>query len=329
MKITYFFRKHNISYHSIENVFSIIQQNLPKEVNYLNYYLPRMSTGIINRLLNCWHSIFKQQEINHITGDIHYIGLFLHKNKTILTIHDIEVLDRNSGLKRLIIKLFWFDLPSMRVKLITTISDYSRNELIKKLHFPERKVVVINNPLSTEFGFQPKPFNQECPLILQIGTKTNKNIPSLIKALSGISCKLVIIGKLNDELLALLSSYKINYENFLNFTLKEMVGLYVKSDIVTLISTCEGFGMPIIEANATGRPVIAGNVTSMPEVAGNAALLVDPYNIEQIRSAFIEVIHNEKLRNELIMNGLENIKRFSPEVIALKYFNLYTSMVND
>ena len=137
---------------------------------------------------------------------------------------------------------------------------------------------------------------------------------------------LIIIGQLSFEQEKLLRIHKINFKNYVNIQFAEVISLYKKADIVTFVSTYEGFGLPIIEANATGRVVITSNISSMPEVAGDAALFVDPYNPEDIKAGIQKVIQNKKLRNQLIQNGLQNAKRFSPQTIANHYVKLYRSL---
>jgi glycosyltransferase involved in cell wall biosynthesis len=77
------------------------------------------------------------------------------------------------------------------------------------------------------------------------------------------------------------------------------------------VSYFEGFGIPIIEAFQSGVPVITSSVTSMPEVAGNAALLVNPFSVEEIASAMYDVLSNSHLREELIRRGFERVKLYS------------------
>jgi glycosyltransferase involved in cell wall biosynthesis len=102
---------------------------------------------------------------------------------------------------------------------------------------------------------------------------------------------------------------------------------YEKCDIVSFISTSEGFGMPIIEANAIGRICITGNVTSMPEIAANAAHLVDPFDIQQIHEGFQSLINDKPYRDSLIVNGYKNANRFSAASLAKQYAALYYEVV--
>jgi glycosyltransferase involved in cell wall biosynthesis len=78
-------------------------------------------------------------------------------------------------------------------------------------------------------------------------------------------------------------------------------------------SLWEGFGLPILEAMACGTPVITSNLASMPEVAATAAILVDPYNVEQIADAMKMVAEDFKLRAELRQAGLLRARDFSWE----------------
>ncbi len=328
IRVVYFFRKPFTDYFSIEELFGFIQKGLPKNIDFSNYYLKRASKGFKNRFLSCFEVISKQGQINHITGDVHFIAFLMKKKRTVLTIHDLEVLKRLSGMARKIIKLFWFTLPAKRVRYITVISEFTKQELLKEIDIDPEKVVVIHDCVAPFITFVPKEFNAEKPNILHIGTAHNKNLERLIQAISGLPVKLTILGHLRDQHPALLKKHDIEFENFFNLPFQGVVERYREADLVSFCSLYEGFGLPIIEANATGRPVITSNRTSMPEVAGDAALLVDPENVAEIREAILRVINDEKLRNDLIEKGLNNVKRFSKEFIGQKFADLYEKMLN-
>jgi glycosyltransferase involved in cell wall biosynthesis len=281
--------------------------------------------GLISRVKNILFSYKKQCQINHITGDVHYIALLLHKKKTVLTIHDLEILKRTKGLTHFIIWLFWFYMPAKRVQLITVISEETKRDLLNFVKINPSKIIVIPNCVSA--NFKPNaPVENPIFTILHIGTKQNKNMERLINAISGINCKLNIVGKLNQVQLDLLLKYNIDYSNKYNLSESELINEYRKCDMLAFVSTSEGFGLPILEAQAVGRPVLTSNISSMPGVAGNAALLVDPYNIEEIRSGILKIMRDDDLRKKLASKGFDNIKKYSAESVAMEYANLYNKI---
>jgi len=103
----------------------------------------------------------------------------------------------------------------------------------------------------------------------------------------------------------------------------DMLQAYHQADLVVFISLAEGFGMPIIEAQAIGRPVIVSNLSPMKEVAGVGALTVDPSNVSAIRSAIRQIVEDEMVRHRTIAAGLQNAKRFSAKAVAGQYAQLY------
>ena len=107
-----------------------------------------------------------------------------------------------------------------------------------------------------------------------------------------------------------------------------MLAQYQSCDLVSFISTFEGFGMPIIEANSVERVVLTSNISSMPEVAGEAALLVDPFDIAAIRNGIQRIINDGQLREQLIQAGRKNKLRFQSGTIAQQYYNLYKKIAN-
>lgn len=92
-------------------------------------------------------------------------------------------------------------------------------------------------------------------------------------------------------------------------------------------STYEGFGLPIIEAQATGRPVLTSKLEPMSSVAGDAACLVDPYSVESIRAGVKKIIENESYRNELIEKGFKNVERFQLKNVTKQYIDLYQELI--
>ncbi|NOG58414.1 MAG: glycosyltransferase family 4 protein [Bacteroidetes bacterium] len=321
MKLIY--RKSNRSFHSIENVFNTLLPALAVD----KFELPFESKGILNRIRNIYFLIEKRYKFIHITGHDHYL-LWWPFNNTILTIHDIEALNRKSGIKKWIFKKLWFDWPIANATVITTISEFSKNEILR-LGKTKTPIKVIPNPLTLPLSLDIKEFNATKPRILHIGTKENKNLIRLVEAIKELPVILVIVGKLNGQQGYIIEQSQVEVELLHSLSNAEMMEEYRKCDLLAFVSTYEGFGLPIIEAQAIGRAVITSNVASMPEVAGDGALLVNPYSVEEIKNGMVKLIQNEELRKELIKKGLENVKRFEPQKISQQYRDLYMKIQDD
>jgi glycosyltransferase involved in cell wall biosynthesis len=166
-------------------------------------------------------------------------------------------------------------------------------------------------------------FDSNNPKILHIGTKNNKNLENTIIALQGINCEFWIVGKLNASQCAYLGESLIKFRNFVDLSNSEILQLYCQCDIVSFLSVYEGFGMPIIEAQAYGKPVLTSSLYPMIEVAGSGALFVDPFNILEIRSGFRKIIDNKNLRDQIIGKGFFNQRRFEINEIVMNYKSVY------
>lgn len=329
LKIVFFYRKkRTFGNFSIEKVFDLIQSHLPSQIQPIRYSVSHESSGFWKRLFITWEAFRNQGDINHVTGDIHFITFLLQKRKTVLTIHDVRFMDHPNPIARWLLKWFWIILPVCRSQIVTVVSEATKQELLKYVQCKPDKIKVIYNPIDSSFQPLLKPFNKERPTILQLGTAPNKNIERLLEALKGIPCHLEIVGKLKPSLKTKLGEYGISYTNSWELSNEEIREKYKTCDIVTLISTYEGFGLPIIEANASGRAVITGNIISMPEVAGNAAHLVDPYDVEDMRIGIMKVIKDDAYRGQLLANGFENAKRFAVEKIVEDYSSIYQTLVS-
>ncbi len=281
------------------------------------------SNGIWKRLYNLWEASGIKGDVNHITGDVHYLALALRKKKTILTIHDCYILYWNKGLARLFFKIFWFWLPVRMVKYVVAISEATKNELLKFTNCDPNKIIIIPVFISELYKRHLKPFNKEKPVLLHIGLAPNKNLERLIEAIEGITCHLSIVGKLTEEHKAKLARHNIEYSYVFNISDEEMLEKYNTCDVLTFISIYEGFGMPIVEANTVGRAVLTSNISSMPYVANDAACLVDPYDVADVRKGLLKIIHDDNYREQLIENGFKNRLRFQPDLIAQQYEALY------
>lgn len=223
-------------------------------------------------------------------------------------------------------KWLFLDWPLGRIKLITTVSDKTKTEILKYSKFPSENIFVIPNPVQSVIYYHPKQFNVEKPIILFIGTKLNKNLDRTIEALNGLKVHLRIIGKLNTDHLNVLSANNIEYSNGMCLSNEDLANEYVNADMVLFPSMYEGFGLPIIESFKAGRPIITSNLEPMNIIAEDAAYLVDPYDVITIRDSVLKVIEDERLRIEKVTKGFEIVKKYSVEAIRKQYEQLWRNL---
>jgi glycosyltransferase involved in cell wall biosynthesis len=221
------------------------------------------------------------------------------------------------------------DWPVRHSALITTISEATKNEIVENTGCSPEKVIVIPDPMDKRFTYVPKKFNEEKPNILHVGTWPNKNLLRVIKALKGLKCHLFIVGKLSSEQESLLEACEIEFTCKYLLPQEELIECYRNADIVMFPTLFEGFGLPILEAQATGRPVITSNLSPMIEVAGREACLVDPFSESEIREAVIKITNDAAFREKLVIAGLQNIIQYSADIIAQKYFKVYQKVYKE
>jgi len=316
---------------SIGKVFKPIEEEMKKYVEVDSVYLPVPNYSLkgLWRNINAARKAERKTkyDVVHITGAEHYLIPFLSTKRIVVTVHDLGFFFNHKKKFSYPIKHVLFVYSLKLASRVTFISKKSEEECLKAVRLNQNKIIVINNPCNPAFKYVERSFNTACPRILHIGTKPNKNLNNVIEALSGIPCVLRIIGKVDDKGITRMNELGVNYSISDNLTDGEIIKEYQMCDIVCFPSLYEGYGMPIIEGQASGRVVLTSGIPPMDDVAGDGAIFVVPQSVESIRKGFLNVIENADLRKTLITNGFKNIERFKLSKITQSYYSLYEVMI--
>ncbi|MBA7685159.1 N-acetylgalactosamine-N,N'-diacetylbacillosaminyl-diphospho-undecaprenol 4-alpha-N-acetylgalactosaminyltransferase [subsurface metagenome] len=237
-------------------------------------------------------------------------------------------------------------LAARRSDKIITVSRNSKKDIVQILKIPEGKICVIyeagSSRLSLPTAIKNKVRNKlkerdgiNKKFILTVSAShPHKNLYRLIEAYDilykryQIDCQLVIVGIKGRAQSVLMSLVKeLSLEKRIIFTgwvtNEDLSWLYSQAELFVFPSLFEGFGIPVLEAMAHGAPVVSSNVASLPEVVGDAALLVDPYSVDEIAEAMYRVLTDKNLRKDLIEKGSERVHHFSWEKTARETLSAY------
>lgn len=322
-KIALIYRSSKNKRYSIETLFSV----LDRAKNIYRVELPFDLNSFFNLFRLFFFSFKIKQKIVHITGDVHYMSIFLFWKKNIITIHDLNYYESLSGFKKYFYGLIWFELPLNIAKKIVAISPYTKVQIREHFNIKEEKIIVIPNSFKKfdqDLSYVKKEISEF--QILCIGNAENKNIERLIYAVESLGdVTLRFVGKQPVNILELLELKKIKFSEKHNLSREELQLEYLSSNVLFFASIKEGFGLPILEAQSLGLPVITSITTSMPFVAGDGAILVDPYSIESIREAIILFVENKINIESIKEKGFINTERFLESDFIDSYVNLYNS----
>lgn len=205
-------------------------------------------------------------------------------------------------------------------KALITVSEFSKKEISQAFDYPLNNIYVIYNAVSEQFKPAAPVSNTERPYLLAVSSPNyHKNFHGLIAAFSKMAnsqdVTLKIIGAANKNFADVGFSTKEAAANdniqFLGrVSDQQLVELYSHARAFVFPSLYEGFGIPPLEAQACGCAVVSSNRASLPEVLLQSALYFEPENIPEMQQALERIIQDEALRQTLIAEGFENVKRF-------------------
>ncbi len=242
-------------------------------------------------------------------------------------IHDINFYHRRSDLPHLKSLYYrkYFKENAIRARRVVTVSEYSKQDMVRSWGIEPGKIDVVYNGVADEFSCNEgeKDLKSTKPYFLFVGNLSpRKNTANLIlayeryrKEFNG-TAGLVLAGDrlfMNGETDRIYMNSE--YKNDIHFVGKksrdELRSLYSEAIALVFVPWFEGFGIPLVEAMKCGTAVIASDTTSMPEIAGDAARFVCPSDTQAIAREMLTVEKDEKLRKELIRKGFLNARKFT------------------
>ncbi len=225
-----------------------------------------------------------------------------------------------------ILELLWVKLPVKAANIVTVISPSTRQEVLQIIQKAGKKIKYVPNCIDDTWYKESTPIRKTPKYVLAIGTKKNKNLERIIKACSGMDVVLTIVGSLSKEQWNELDKSRLEYAIWSTLSYNEIKRLYSQTDIVAFPSLYEGFGLPILEAQAQGIPLITSNIEPMTSIAGQGALKVNPYDDKDIRMALVELLNDYQLRQKISQLGKENVKQYFCSHISAEYAKLYNKL---
>jgi len=349
-----------------ENLFRLDAQNeyvlFFNEPEYGQFTPPR---GNIKKVaVNAPHYSFSEQvkffrilyrekiDVMHFT---HFNAPIFYRKPSVVTIHDLTLSfypgkKMNNPLHH---AAYNITLKSAinNAKKVIAVSRHTKKDLQNLFRIPEEKIQVIyegvdenfqplknehlNLTVQTKYGIRP-------PYILYTGVwRSHKNLPNLIKSFSILKKdylfdgSLVITGRHDPlyapEIFQLTSSLGLDRDVIFTGMVpdSDLLSLYAGASVYAFPSLYEGFGLSPLEAMQCGIPVAASNASCIPEICGKEnALYFDPLNPDDIAEKQNTILIDSSVRNTLIKNGHNHVKKFSWEKMAEETLFIYKQLSN-
>lgn len=253
--------------------------------------------------------------------------------KTVVTVHDLgsEYLPSMHQVKQRLYLSFMQKYQLQTADKIIAVSNATKDDLVKRLEIGPKKINVIYEGYNKELFKKTDTEVNSMKYFLFVGTvQPRKNLERIIKAVAQTDKTLIVAGSrgwMSEKIYKLPKQLGIEERvKFLGFVPDEgLPALYSGAIAFLYPSLFEGFGLPILEAQACGCPVITSNVSSMPEVAGKGAVYVNPYSVDDIVEG-MQRLQATGYRQQIIQKGFANIKRFSWEKCAAQTLKVFENL---
>ena len=281
----------------------------------------------------------RRPDLLHSLG---YVSPLVGPGPQVVTVPDLNYIrhqGRHTAAGRRVLR-FFVEQTVKRADHVITISEFSRDEIVKNLDIPEDKVTVThlagreasNGAWLAEENPSPIP----APYIMAFSSlSAHKNLPRLVEAfhqiIDVVPHSLVLVGHMpeNPEFRAKLEGAIGDRIKFTGYLPDDQVASLMKNaSLFAFPSLYEGFGLPILDAQHAGVPVTCSDVAALPEVAGDGAYLFDPMSVDDIADALKACLVDHDLRASLIEKGFRNADRFSWDKTARETLAVYSAVAS-
>lgn len=246
--------------------------------------------------------------------------------KNIITVHDVAFEVFPFTYTKSFLYFYKFLIPRIIKKAlkVITVSEFSKNEIIKYYKISSNKIEVIYNAVSDIFQNNNPKEKKENYFLAVASLNFRKNLPLILEAFSEFyqtnkEYQLLIIGGLDQKSFSDLDLEK--YKNNPNILFKgrvsddELVVYYQNAIAFVYPSFYEGFGIPPLEAQASGCPVILSEESCFPEIFGDTVLYCNPYMVDSLVNKFRDAII-PSINEKFVLKGYENIKKYDWDLSA-------------
>lgn len=267
--------------------------------------------------------------------------------KSVVTVHDLSFEKVPQFVfKKNVDFLKKFVPPSVRsADLVVAISQNTKKDLIETYGIPEKKIAIVNPGVDPRVFYSRSEeekvavkgkYGIEKPFLLYLGTlEPRKNVSAIVRAYAALPNRrdfnLVLAGKKGwfyEEVFRIVEDLGLREEViFTGYVSDEdRPRLFSAAEVFVYPSFFEGFGMPVVEAQACGTPVVTSNTTSLPEAVGEGGIFIDPRDVSALSNAIAEIISSSSRRTELSEKGLRNARRFRWEESGRKLLKIFNHL---
>jgi len=299
-----------------------------------------------------WDEFFLPAQVKNCNCDIFHLpqnGLGLPKSKYcsyVATVHDLIPYVMPDTCGKSYLDKFLQDMPYILEKCdkVITVSNYSKQDIIKYFKLPEDKIKVTYLAADSRFKlmnkeasweFLKKEYSYSNDFILYLGGfSPRKNVEGLLESYRRVYRELpgyydlVLIGASRDNHYELRKKAegmgltdRVVFAGYVPY--EHLPFFYNCSSLFVYPSLYEGFGLPPLEAMTCGTPTITTNVTSIPEVVGEGAVLTDPYNTDELTDKIYKTISDSEFREQLSIKALRRAYNFSWKKTAIETVKVY------